>query len=116
MASQQQHGQMKWYNYKRSFGFISDSSTKTDVFVHFTGLKRSLQRRLPHEGDKVHFTVCEGPEARDTARTGNITTTKPCALSPKSPLRTWDMEAKLCFIFSSTMAGWPCRTPTRVGS
>ncbi|XP_045117647.1 Y-box-binding protein 2-A-like [Portunus trituberculatus] len=90
MASQQHHGQIKWYNFKRSYVFISDYNTKTDVFVHFFCLKRSLQKRLLREGDKVHFTVYKedkGLEARDVARTGN--NTKACASSPKPPLRTW---------------------------
>ncbi|MPC64847.1 Cold shock-like protein CspB [Portunus trituberculatus] len=76
MASQQHYGKIKWYNHKRGFGFITDTSTKTFFvhLVHFSGLKRSLQRRLPREGEKVHFSVCEGdkgPEARFTARSGN---------------------------------------------
>ncbi|MPC88885.1 Y-box-binding protein 2-A [Portunus trituberculatus] len=111
MASQQQHhGHIKWYNYKRGFGFIRDSNTKTDVFVHFTGLKQSLQRHLPREGDKVHFTVCEGekgPEARHTARTGNQNTTKPYASSQKPLLRTWNMEGKVsaCICTAKILAG-----------
>ncbi|MPC70517.1 Cold shock-like protein CspB [Portunus trituberculatus] len=108
MASQQQHGQLKWYNFKPGYGFISDFSTKTDVFIHFSGLKRSLQKRLPREGDKVHFTVHngdKGPEARDVARNGN--NSKACASRSKPPRRTWDMEAKItaCICTAKALAG-----------
>ncbi|XP_045107149.1 Y-box-binding protein 2-A-like [Portunus trituberculatus] len=108
MASQQHQGQFKWYNYKRGFGFISDSSTKTDVFVHYSGLKRSLQRRLPREGDNVQFTVCvgdKGPEAREVARTSQ--TPKASSPSRKPLTRTWDMEAKItaCICTAKALAG-----------
>ncbi|XP_045101322.1 cold shock protein CspA-like [Portunus trituberculatus] len=88
MAGQQHQGEVKWYNYKRGYGFIRDHSTKTDVFVHFSGLKRSLQKRLPREGDKVHFTVHmgdKGPEARETERTSSASHQKP-------PLRTVGLD------------------------
>lgn len=111
MASQQHYGKIKWYNHKRGFGFITDTSTKTFFvhLVHFSGLKRSLQRRLPREGEKVHFTVCEGdkgPEARLTARTGNDPA-KPSASSPKTSFKTWDMEAKIsaCICTAKVLAG-----------
>ncbi|MPC42880.1 Major cold shock protein [Portunus trituberculatus] len=108
MASQQHHSQIKRYNFKRGYGFISDFNTKADVFVHFSGLKRSLQKRLPREGDKVNFTISKGDKglkARDVARTGN--NTKACASSPKPPLRTGDMEVKIsaCICTAKILAG-----------
>ncbi|XP_045127553.1 uncharacterized protein LOC123514036 [Portunus trituberculatus] len=96
MASQQHHGQLKWYNFKCGYGFITDLSTKTDVFVHFSGLKRSLQKRLPREGDMVHFTIHngdKGPDARDVSRNGK--SSKACASRSTPPRRSWDMEAKV---------------------
>ncbi|MPC92578.1 Cold shock protein ScoF [Portunus trituberculatus] len=41
---------VKWYNFKRGFGFIADNQTGKDVFAHISGLTRSLRRRLPREG------------------------------------------------------------------
>ncbi|MPC26190.1 hypothetical protein E2C01_019325 [Portunus trituberculatus] len=84
------------------------TSAKTYVFVHYTGLKRSLKRRLPREGDKVHFTVCEGdkgPEAREVARTGQ--NSKAGIPSPKPLRRTWDMEVKItaCICTAKALAG-----------
>ncbi|XP_045136296.1 Y-box-binding protein 2-like [Portunus trituberculatus] len=103
MAGQQHQGKVKWFNYKRGYGFIRDHSTKTDVFAHFSGLKRSLQKRLLREGDKVVFTVHggdKGPEARDTVKTSS-------ASHPKPPLRTWDVEAKIsaCIGAAKVLAG-----------
>ncbi|MPC56772.1 Cold shock-like protein CspE [Portunus trituberculatus] len=66
-------GIVKWYNAKAGYGFITDQRTGRDVFVHATGLSRSLKETLPTEGDIVLRKLCEGvksPEARYVAWDG----------------------------------------------
>ena len=47
-------GTVKWFNNQKGYGFISDESGK-DVFVHYSGLNKSLE-----EGQEVEFDVTEG--------------------------------------------------------
>ena len=51
-------GTVKWFDKKKGYGFISDSSDN-DVFVHYTGFFDANIRTL-HEGDKVAFETIEG--------------------------------------------------------
>ena len=48
-------GQVKFFNEAKGFGFIKDTETGVDVFVHATGLTEDIQ-----EGDEVAFDVTEG--------------------------------------------------------
>lgn len=48
-------GKVKFYNTSKGFGFINDSETGQDIFVHSTGLKDTI-----HEGDDVTFEVTQG--------------------------------------------------------
>ena len=48
-------GTVKWFNYKKGFGFISQEDG-TDVFVHQTSIESEGFRTLA-EGDKVEFEV-----------------------------------------------------------
>ena len=48
-------GTVKFYNETKGFGFIIDDESKTDLFVHATGLIDSI-----HEDDRVEFEVKEG--------------------------------------------------------
>ncbi|MPC52733.1 Cold shock protein 1 [Portunus trituberculatus] len=78
MASPEYHnGVVKWYNFKTGYGFIEDHLTGTDVFVHFSGLTRSLRKRLPREGDKL--LVKSNRETRDLRpeKFGGMSTTPP---------------------------------------
>jgi CspA family cold shock protein len=49
-----QNGTVKFYNFAKGFGFITDE-TGTDIFVHATGLVDEIQ-----ENDTVSFEVTEG--------------------------------------------------------
>ena len=53
-------GQVKWFNEKKGFGFITREDG-SDVFVHFSAIKRDGFKSLD-EGDKVEFDVTEGPK------------------------------------------------------
>ena len=51
----QKEGTVKFFNNQKGFGFISQDDTRTDVFVHSTGLIDQI-----HENDKVSFDVEHG--------------------------------------------------------
>ena len=54
-------GTVKWFDAKRGYGFISDttSSDTKDYFVHFSEIKTDGFRTL-EEGQKVNFEIGEG--------------------------------------------------------
>jgi CspA family cold shock protein len=48
-------GTVKFYNESKGFGFIVDDESKTEYFVHVTGLIDEI-----NEGDAVEFELQEG--------------------------------------------------------
>ena len=48
-------GTVKFFNQSKGFGFIVDDETKTEYFVHVTGLIDEV-----NEGDAVEFELQEG--------------------------------------------------------
>ncbi|MCY7409718.1 MAG: cold shock domain-containing protein [Chitinophagales bacterium] len=48
-------GKVKFFNNSKGFGFIQDSESGQDIFVHVSGLKDDIR-----EGDEVVFDVQEG--------------------------------------------------------
>ena len=48
-------GKVKFFNTSKGFGFIQDSESGQDIFVHVTGLKQDIR-----EGDSVVFDVQQG--------------------------------------------------------
>ena len=48
-------GTVKFFNEYKGFGFIVDDETKTEYFVHVTGLIDEV-----NEGDEVEFELQEG--------------------------------------------------------
>ena len=48
-------GKVKFFNESKGFGFINDTETGQDVFVHSSGLKSDIR-----EGDEVTFDVQPG--------------------------------------------------------
>ncbi len=53
-----QLGTVKFYNFKRGFGFIQPDDGGKDVFIHATALERSGAHIL-NEGQKVTFDIQE---------------------------------------------------------
>ncbi len=51
----QKEGTVKFFNETKGFGFISQNDTRTDVFVHSTGLIDQIR-----ENDQVRFDVESG--------------------------------------------------------
>ena len=54
-STMQKEGTVKFFNTEKGFGFISQDDTRTDVFVHSTGLIDQIR-----ENDKVTFDVENG--------------------------------------------------------
>ena len=52
-------GTVKFYNYDKGFGFISQDDRLADVFVHVSDLGRNSIRGL-EGGDKVEYTTKKG--------------------------------------------------------
>ena len=53
-------GTVKWFNAQKGFGFI-ERENGPDVFVHYSGISGNGYREL-NEGDRVEFTITEGPK------------------------------------------------------
>jgi CspA family cold shock protein len=53
-------GTVKWFDESKGFGFIEQQSGP-DVFAHFSAITSSGFKTLA-EGQKVEFTVTQGPK------------------------------------------------------
>lgn len=47
-------GTVKWFNYKKGYGFIEPENGDKDIFVHITKLEEKGIRRL-NDGQKVSY-------------------------------------------------------------
>ncbi len=67
-TSQQAQGTVKWFNYKKGFGFIEQENGE-DVFVHHKSIVSNGRRSL-REGQKVSMDVVQGakgPQAENVS-------------------------------------------------
>lgn len=62
-------GTVKWFNSTKGFGFITNSETGEDVFVHFSGIVADGYKTL-EEGQTVTFDVEQGAKG---AQAVNVT-------------------------------------------
>lgn len=51
-------GKIKFWNSTKAFGFIIDSETKEEIFVHISGLKDRTYE--PQQDEEVEFDITEG--------------------------------------------------------
>lgn len=58
-------GKVKWFNAKKSYGFICDEDG-ADVFVHFSALNMEGFKVL-EEGDTVEYEVVDGEKGPQAA-------------------------------------------------
>jgi CspA family cold shock protein len=54
-------GTVKWFNDAKGFGFITPDDGGKDLFAHFSEIQAGGFRSL-QEGQKVEFTVKQGPK------------------------------------------------------
>ena len=59
-------GTVKWFNATKGYGFIGREDGE-DVFVHFSAIEMDGYRRLK-EGQKVEFSIEEGPKGLQAAK------------------------------------------------
>ena len=59
-------GTVKWFNTKKSYGFIQPEDGSKDVFVHATAVEAAGLDTLK-EGQKVKFELSPDPEGRTMA-------------------------------------------------
>ncbi len=52
-------GTVKWFNAQKGFGFITNSETGEDVFVHFSGILTDGFKSL-EENQSVTFDITKG--------------------------------------------------------
>ena len=68
--AEQETGTIKWFNGDKGYGFISREEG-TDVFVHYSALSGDGYRTLD-EGQKVEFTVTQGPKGLQAENVSTI--------------------------------------------
>jgi CspA family cold shock protein len=70
MSQQRTVGTVKWFNDQKGFGFLAVEGGK-DVFVHHSAIESSGFRSLT-EGDRVEFTIENGPKGPSAANVRKI--------------------------------------------
>lgn len=65
MSQQRTSGTVKWFNDQKGFGFLAVEGGK-DVFVHHSAIQSQGFRSLS-EGDRVEFTIENGPKGPSAA-------------------------------------------------
>jgi CspA family cold shock protein len=64
-------GTVKWFNESKGFGFISQSDSKEDIFVHYSAIQGEGFKTLA-EGEKVEFEVTKGPKGLQAANVRKV--------------------------------------------
>jgi cold shock protein len=59
-------GTVKWFNASKGYGFI-EYPGGNDVFVHFSAIQSDGYRSL-QEGQKVEFSIEQGPKGQQAAK------------------------------------------------
>jgi len=59
-------GTVKWFNYKKRFGFIEPEDGGADIFVHISAVKAANIDRL-EEGQQVEYDLEKADNGKDCA-------------------------------------------------
>ena len=79
-------GKVKFYNWKKGFGFVTTDAGE-DLFLHRTGVPKGTKL---FTGDEVEFDIIDGPKGKNAT---NINVTKSMgAPAPRAPVQ--DAEEK----------------------
>lgn len=70
MSEQKVTGTVKWFSDQKGFGFIAHEGGN-DVFVHHSAIVSEGFRSLA-EGDRVEFTIEQGPKGPNAANVRTI--------------------------------------------
>ena len=54
-------GQVKWFNFRKGFGFIEREDKEKDVFVHVSAVRDGGMKGL-EDGQALTFDVEDGPK------------------------------------------------------
>ena len=65
--TERETGTVKWFNSGKGYGFISRDAGE-DVFVHFSAIEEQGGFRTLDEGQRVEFTVEQGPKGLQATR------------------------------------------------
>ncbi|RIK37156.1 MAG: cold-shock protein [Chloroflexi bacterium] len=64
-------GVVKWFNDQKGYGFITPEAGGKDVFVHHSAIMSAGFRSLA-EGDRVEFSIQQGPKGPSAANVQKI--------------------------------------------
>ena len=65
-------GTVKWFNGQKGYGFITRDDGEKDVFVHYSAIQGQGGFRNLDEGDRVEFSVEQGPKGPSAAAVSRI--------------------------------------------
>lgn len=67
-SSETRTGQVKWFNGRRGYGFITDLESNNDIFVHHSGLTVSQECwKALYLGEYVEYSLTEGDDGKSQA-------------------------------------------------
>ena len=69
--SERQTGTVRWFNATKGYGFIEREDGE-DLFVHYTAIQSDGQYRTLNEGQRVEFTVEQGPKGLRAANVSAV--------------------------------------------
>ena len=64
-------GTVKWFNSEKGYGFVTNSETNEDIFVHFSAINAEGYKVL-NEGQKVTFDIEKDPKDASKNRAVNV--------------------------------------------
>ena len=65
-------GTIKWFNGQKGYGFITRDDGEKDVFVHYSAIEGQGGFRNLDEGDRVEFSIEQGPKGPSAAAVNRI--------------------------------------------
>ena len=65
-------GTVKWFNGQQGDGFLTRDDGEKDVFVHYSAIQGQGGFRNLDEGDRVEFSVEQGPKGPSAAAVSRI--------------------------------------------